>query len=165
MHINAENGGSYIYINSSSSGVTYLTGPSFNVPANRTQYCLSFYYLVASSPFDRSTTLQVFTTRDGTGSAGAGAATTAAGAGTGPGRTRPEWIRRNMAGTSGAWQKAEVSFELTGSPLRVAFAVEFNRMSVAEQQINRSLAIDDISVVQGQCSGGRFSIGCFVVAL
>jgi hypothetical protein len=60
-----------------------------------------------------------------------------------------------MVGSGNQWQQGEVAFYLR-SPLQVVFAVEFNGASLPDQQqINRSLAIDDVSLAEGQCSGGR----------
>jgi MAM domain, meprin/A5/mu len=126
----AAGGGSYVYANWY-DGISYLTGPTLNLPLNRS-YCLTFYYYVANGGRrDSSASLQVSIVGDGAG-------------------TRPDWSRRwwSSAGT-GQWRQAEVSF-LLRSPLQVVFAVNLAAAN------GSSVALDDISLASGDCSGGKY---------
>jgi hypothetical protein len=127
--LTAAGGGAYVYT-TWYNGVSYLTGPTLNIPLNRS-YCLTFYYFVAvGGRLDDSASLQVSVIGDGAG-------------------TRPDWSRRwwSSAGT-GQWRQAEMSFELR-SPLQVVFAVNLGGAN------GSSMALDDISLASGDCSGGK----------
>ena len=59
---------------------------------------------------------------------------------------RPEWSR--IIGSTSEWTQAQITIDVT-APLQVIFGADFsNNFS--------GLAIDDISLLQGQCSGGVY---------
>lgn len=113
-------------------GVAYLTGPTLNLPVNRS-YCLTFFYYFVSTARrpDRSASLSVTLVRHRDDSTG----------------TRPDWSRQSL-GNAGRWRPAEVSFEL-GTSLQIMFAVDLAGVN------GSAVALDDISVVPGDCSGGE----------
>ena len=123
-------GGYYLHSETSSS---YLVSPQLSLAMAANQsYCLAFWYFVYGGAFE-STSLSVFVAPD-------------------QAYARPEWSRQQMSDGAG-WQLAEVSFTLRSS-LQVVFLPDFDGVAGA------GLALDDVSVLAGNCTAGRYiSVG------